>query len=227
MNSLSRRLNEEDRTLVAPSILAADFSRLGSEIRAVEEGGADLLHLDVMDGHFVDNITFGPMIVEAVSRLTNLPLITHLMISEPGRYAERFVKAGSTMISFHLEAVERGRLELVREIRAMGCGVGVALNPDTPLERAAELLGGIDLLLAMTVFPGFGGQSFIPEVAGKIREAARIRDDKGFDYILEVDGGVNPSTAALAREAGGRILVAGTAIFGSADYGKAIDAIRG
>ncbi|HSG27175.1 MAG TPA: ribulose-phosphate 3-epimerase [Candidatus Krumholzibacterium sp.] len=212
---------------MAPSLLAADFSRLEEEIRAVEEGGADALHLDVMDGHFVENITFGPFIVEAISRLTDLPLITHLMISDPGKYAERFVKAGSSVVTFHFEALKNGHSELAGRIRALGCRAGIALNPDTPLDAVRGLLGEIDLLLAMTVFPGFGGQKFMSEVTSKILEASRIKKDRGLDLLLEVDGGIKSSTAPMAREAGSQILVAGTAVFGSEDYRVAIESIRG
>lgn len=208
-------------------MLAADFTDIRAEIEAVEKSGADFLHLDVMDGNFVENITFGPMIVEAIARVSKVPLITHLMISDPGKYAPEFIKAGSSAISIHYEAVESGHRELLEEIRSGGCLAGLAVNPDTSIAEFRDLLDGIDLLLAMTVFPGFGGQKFMPEVMGKVREAVAIREAKGLDFVIEVDGGVNPSSADSVREAGGQILVAGSAVFGTDDYSGAIASIRG
>jgi ribulose-phosphate 3-epimerase len=227
LNSLSQRLTELGNVAVAPSVLAADFTDIRAEIEAVEKAGADFLHLDVMDGHFVENITFGPMIVDAIARVSKLPLITHLMISDPGKYAPAFIKAGSAAISIHFEAMESGHRELLEEIRAGGCLAGLAVNPDTSIDRFEDLLGEIDLFLAMTVFPGFGGQKFMPEVMDKIREAVAIREAEGYDFVIEVDGGVNPATAAMVREAGGQILVAGSAVFAMDDYSGAIASIRG
>jgi ribulose-phosphate 3-epimerase len=180
-----------------------------------------------MDGDFVPNITFGPMIVEAVSRVAEIPLVTHLMISDPAKYAVDFVKAGSDVVSFHYEAVKEGHEEIIGAIRGAGSGAGLAINPDTPLERVKTLLGDIDLLLIMTVFPGFGGQKLIIEGLGKIREAAAVRDDMGHSFVIEVDGGIKPENAAAVRDAGGECLVAGTAVYRSGDYAAAIRAIRG
>jgi len=227
LNSLFRRLNESDAVAVAPSILSADFSRLGEEIRAVERAGADFLHIDIMDGHFVPNLTFGPMIVEAIAKLANIPLITHLMIDAPGDYAEKYIEAGSSLVSFHWEVGGCDHEGIVKRIRELGCGAGIAINPGTPLSEVDHLLSEIDLLLTMTVFPGFGGQAFIPDVLDKIQEADRIKRERGFEYVIEVDGGIKPSNAAGIREAGGRILVAGSAVFGSGDYGEVIRSIRG
>ena len=218
---------EKGRAAVAPSVLSADFTRLADEIRAVEEAGADFHHLDVMDGHFVPNITIGPMVVEAISKVATRPLITHLMISDPAKYAGAFVKAGSDVVSFHYEAVEEGHLEIVRTIREAGCAAGLAINPDTPLDSVKQLLGDIDLLLIMTVFPGFGGQEFMVEVLDKIREAAAVREAEGQIFVIEVDGGIKPENAGAVRDAGGECLVAGTAVYRSDDYSSAIKAIRG
>ena len=218
---------EKGRVLVAPSVLSADFTKLAEELRAVEEAGADAHHLDVMDGHFVPNITFGPMVVEAIARAASKPLITHLMISDPAKYAPGFIEAGSDIVSFHYEAVPDGHLEIAGGIRDAGAGAGLAINPDTPLDSVRHLLGGIDLLLVMTVFPGFGGQKFIESGLDKIREAAAVRDAGGHSFVIEVDGGIKPENAAAVREAGAECLVAGTAVYRSGDYAAAIAAIRG
>ena len=213
---------------MAPSLLAADFARLGEEIRAVERAGADVLHLDVMDGHFVPNITFGPFVVEAISRLASLPLFTHLMIDDPAAWLDRFIGAGSALVSFHLEAPGvDDAAALAGRIRDAGKLAGLSVNPDTPLARFEELLDRIDLLMVMGVFPGFGGQSFMPAVLDKIRGADAIRRREGLELLIEVDGGVKAENAASIREAGADILVAGTAVFGAKDYAAAIRAIRG
>lgn len=226
MSSLFQRLNDGGGIAVAPSVLSADFSKLREEIEAVEKGGADCLHIDVMDGVFVPNLTFGPMIVKAISTLSRLPLITHLMISNPGNLIERFVEVGSDTVSFHWEAMGTGHEQLIERVARLGCGVGLAINPDTPLSNLSHLLGGIDLLVIMTVVPGFGGQSFMQEVVPKIEEASRLKRERGHRYVIEVDGGITTDNAASVRAAGGQILVAGTAVYKSADYAKAISAIR-
>jgi len=195
-------------------------------VRAAERAGADLFHLDVMDGRFVPNLTFGPLIVRAVRKLTALPLDTHLMIEEPDRYISQFADAGSDVITIHVEASTGVRRDL-RTIRAKGKKSGLTLNPDTPVEKIVDYFDEIDLLLVMSVFPGFAGQSFMPDVLSKVVDARRIRDEKGFDFVIEIDGGINPATSVRAKESGAEILVAGSSVFGSADYAEAIRAIRG
>jgi ribulose-phosphate 3-epimerase len=219
------RIRKDGSVAVAPSLLSADFARLGDEVRAAERDGADLFHLDVMDGHFVPNLTFGPMIVRAVRKLTRLPLDTHLMIEHPGKYIEEFADAGSDIITIHVEATDDVVGDL-RKITEKGKKRGITLNPDTPIDKVADYFDRIDLLLVMSVFPGFAGQSFIPDVLSKVEAARRIRNDKGLDFAIEIDGGINPSTAARAKRSGVDILVAGSSVFRSADYAEAIRAIR-
>ncbi|UCG53820.1 MAG: ribulose-phosphate 3-epimerase [Candidatus Latescibacterota bacterium] len=211
---------------MAPSLLSADFSRLGEEVRAVEKAGADLLHLDVMDGHFVPNLTFGPMLIKAVRKLTDLPLDTHLMIENPEKYIRQFAKAGSDIITIHIEASADIRRDL-RMIREIGKNAGLTLNPDTPLEKITEYFDDIDLILVMSVFPGFAGQSFMPEVLSKVEQAKELRKVKGLDIAIEIDGGIDPETSKQARAAGVDIMVAGSAIFGSSDYKDTIHKLRG
>lgn len=192
----------------------------------MEAAGADWLHLDVMDGHFVDNISFGPAVVAAMRRAVRLPLDVHLMISRPDHYLSRFVDAGARSISVHLEAKHDLPATLL-SIRAAGCLAGLAINPGTPLSAATEYLPNIDLLLIMTVNPGFGGQAFIASTLEKVAEAARLRKENGWNYHIEVDGGINESTAAQARAKLANVMVAGTSVFGAKDAGEAIRALRG
>ncbi|GAB6932508.1 ribulose-phosphate 3-epimerase [Calditerricola satsumensis] len=212
--------------LVAPSILSADFARLAEEVKAVEAGGADWIHVDVMDGHFVPNLTIGPMIVEALRPHTTLPLDVHLMIEEPERYIPAFARAGADILTVHQEACVHLH-RVVHQIKEAGAKAGVAINPATPPEALAYLLEDLDLILLMTVNPGFGGQAFIPGVLAKIRTVRRWLDERGLSHVrLEVDGGINAQTARHVAEAGADVLVAGSAVFGAADRRAAIAAIR-
>lgn len=197
---------------IAPSILSADFSRLGEEISAVERGGASVLHVDVMDGHFVPNITVGLPVVKSLSRATSLPIDAHLMISEPGRYAEQFVTAGASMVSVHFEA-DANLHRTLMSIRKAGAQAGVVINPATPINVLDEALGFVDYVLVMSVNPGFGGQEFIPESLEKVRRLRRLIEDRGLNVRIEIDGGVDRSNIAQVVSAGAEIIVAGSAIF--------------
>lgn len=212
---------------IAPSILSADFGRLAEEIRAVDEAGADWIHVDVMDGRFVPNITIGPLVVEAVRKATKKPLDVHLMIVEPERYVEDFARAGSDIITVHAEACTHLHRTL-QQIRGLGKRAGVSLNPHTPEDVLRYVLPDIDLVLVMSVNPGFGGQAFIPSSLEKLRRLRAMIDASGYDIDLEVDGGVKPGTAHKVIDAGADAIVAGSAVFGAgpAKYGDAIRAIR-
>lgn len=211
---------------MAPSLLASDFSKLDKEVRAVEKAGVDFLHLDVMDGHFVDNLTFGPILVKAFRKLSDLPLDTHLMIEAPHLYIPAFIDAGSDIVTIHIEAAEDMRRDL-KSIRDAGAFCGITLNPETPFGDVEPYLDQIDLLLVMSVVPGWGGQSFIAKTLDKVRAAKRIRDERGLDFGIEIDGGLDPDTAPGAIEAGVDIIVAGSAIFKKADYADAVSKLRG
>ncbi len=211
---------------VAPSILSADFSRLGEEIKAVEAAGANIIHVDVMDGHFVPNITIGPLIVEAARRATKLPLDVHLMITNPELYVADFAKAGADYISVHAETAFHLH-RLIQSIREhKGVKAAVALNPATPLTALDYILPDLDMVLIMSVNPGFGGQAFIPSALGKITALRKRIDELGLKTEIEVDGGVKPANAGEIAKAGADILVAGSAVFGAKDYAAAIKGIR-
>ena len=211
--------------LIAPSILSADFTRLREEIQAVEAAGADWIHADIMDGHFVPNLTFGPMVVEAVRRTTALPIDVHLMISEPDRYISDFAKAGATCISVHAETCAHLN-RTVQLIRDSGARPGVVLNPATPVETLRWILEYLDFVLVMSVNPGFGGQRFIPNSIAKIALLRRMISERGLNTLIEVDGGVSPQTIADIAAAGADVFVAGSAIFNSTDYRQTILTLR-
>ena len=206
---------------IAPSILSADFSKLGEEISDVEKGGAELIHVDVMDGHFVPNITIGPLVVESIRPITKLPLDVHLMIENPDQYIESFAKAGADYITVHVEAC-RHLHRTIQLIKSFGVKAGVVLNPATPVQLIEPIIEELDIVLLMSVNPGFGGQKFIPSVLNKIKQVRDMAEQKGVQLEIEVDGGVNEETARLCVEAGATILVAGSAVYNQEDRGKAI-----
>jgi ribulose-phosphate 3-epimerase len=210
---------------IAPSILSADFSRLGEEIEAVERGGATILHVDVMDGHFVPNLTLGLPVVKSIAQATELPVDAHLMISEPGRYAQQFVEAGARMVSVHVEADAHLHRTLA-SIKAAGARAGVVLNPATPIESLGEALQFADYVLVMSVNPGFGGQKFIPTSVDKVRRLRRMIEERKLDTRIEIDGGIDLENIASIITAGAEIIVAGSAIFGGADPEAAVRGLR-
>jgi len=210
---------------IAPSLLSADFSRLAEEVRRVEEAGADLLHMDVMDGRFVPNITFGPLVLEALKAHTRLEMDVHLMIVEPERYLADFRQAGAATLTVHAEACAHLH-RVVHQIKELGARAGVALNPHTPLDVLDYVLGDLDQVLIMSVNPGFGGQRFIPAAVEKIRALRNRAAEAGLRLDIEVDGGINPETAPLVTKAGANLLVAGSAVFGQRDVAEAMAALR-
>ncbi|ANU19686.1 ribulose-phosphate 3-epimerase [Planococcus plakortidis] len=210
---------------IAPSILAADFAKLGQEVQEVEKAGADWIHIDVMDGHFVPNITMGPIVVDALRPLTQLPLDVHLMIENPDRYIEDFAKAGADYITVHVEACPHLH-RTIQLIRSFGVKPGVVLNPHTPIETIQHVLEDIDLVLFMTVNPGFGGQKFIHSVVPKVAALSQLIKDKGLSVDIQIDGGINEETIVPCAQAGANVFVAGSAIFGKQDRTQALQAIK-
>lgn len=209
---------------IAPSILAADFAKLGEEIKAVEKAGADIIHIDVMDGHFVPNLTIGPAIVKSIRSITKLPLDCHLMIEVPQKYIEAFAKAGANWISVHIEACDLSKL--LPQIKGLGCKAGIVINPPTPIEKIFSFVSQSDFVMIMTVNPGFSGQKYIGSCTEKISKLKKFISDYKLSVQIEVDGGIYEDTAKIALEAGADILVAGAGVFGEKNYRKAINSLR-
>ena len=211
---------------IAPSILSANFAKMGEEVRSLEECGADLVHCDVMDGVFVSNITFGIKMVEDLRKITNLPLDCHLMIVHPEKYVERFVKAGADIVTVHYEACGDNLKETLALIKNAGAKCGAVINPDTPVGKIKEVIPLCDMVLVMSVFPGFGGQKFIPTALDKLREIRRIIDESGKDIDLEIDGGVNLQNVEEIKAAGANVIVAGNTVFSAADRAEIIKKLK-
>ncbi|MCM8804701.1 MAG: ribulose-phosphate 3-epimerase [Candidatus Omnitrophica bacterium] len=210
---------------IAPSLLSADFSKLGEEVEKITKAGADLIHFDVMDGHFVPNLTFGPMILESIRKYSNLPFEAHLMITNPERYWKKFADAGADIIGIHIEC-ELDHISIIKEIQKYGKKACIVINPPTPVEKIYPFLEIIDMVLIMTVNPGFGGQKFIYQVVEKIKKVTKYREEKRLKFEIEVDGGINDQTSKIAIENGADILVAGNYIFSGKDYKERIDSLR-
>ena len=211
---------------IAPSILSADFSKMGEEVASLEKNGADIVHCDVMDGVFVNNITFGIKMIEDIRKTTTLPLDCHLMIVNPEKYVERFAKAGADIITVHYEACKDNLKEVLLLIKSCGVKCGAVINPDTPVSKIAEVIPLCDMVLVMSVFPGFGGQKFIPESLDKLREVKRIVTECGKEIDIQIDGGVTEENVAIIKEAGANVIVAGSAVFKAQDRAEMIRKLK-
>lgn len=214
-----------DKVMIAPSILSADFANMGEEVKRAEKSGADVLHVDVMDGNFVPNITFGVKMVEDVRPHTTLPIDVHMMVKDPSFYAEKFVKAGADFVTFHIEA-ERNARPLLEKIRALGAKCGIVISPDTSVSEIEDVLDICDMVLVMSVYPGFGGQKFIENSLDKIKRLKELKTEKGYSYIIEIDGGVNKDTVKRIKNAGAELLVAGSAVYNKADMRQNIELLK-
>lgn len=223
---MSTKTKANETIKIAPSILSADFSKMGEEVKNLEESGADVIHCDVMDGVFVNNITFGIKMVEDLRKITKLPLDCHLMIVHPEKYAERFVKAGADYVTVHAEACGEGLEDTLKLIKNAGAKCGAVINPDTPVSAIERVLPLCDMALVMSVFPGFGGQKFIAEVLEKVRKIRRIIRENDLNCDVEIDGGINVETVKAAKDAGANVIVAGSSVFKAADRAAAISALR-
>ena len=223
---MSTKTKANETIKIAPSILSADFSKMGEEVKNLEESGADVIHCDVMDGVFVNNITFGIKMVEDLRKITKLPLDCHLMIVHPEKYAERFVKAGADYVTVHAEACGEGLEDTLKLIKNAGAKCGAVINPDTPVSAIERVLPLCDMALVMSVFPGFGGQKFIAEVLEKVRKIRRIIRENDLNCEVEIDGGINAETVKAAKDAGANVIVAGSSVFKAADRAAAISALR-
>lgn len=223
---MSTKTKANETIKIAPSILSADFSKMGEEVKNLEASGADVIHCDVMDGVFVNNITFGIKMVEDLRKITKLPLDCHLMIVHPEKYAERFVKAGADYVTVHAEACGEGLEDTLKLIKNAGAKCGAVINPDTPVSAIERLLPLCDMALVMSVFPGFGGQKFIAEVLEKVRKIRRIIRENDLNCDVEIDGGINAETVKAAKDAGANVIVAGSSVFKAADRAAAISALR-
>ena len=212
---------------IAPSMLSADFSKMGEDLQRIDRAGAEFIHLDVMDGVFVPNITFGIKMVKDLRKVTTKILDCHLMIVNPEKYGESFAKAGADYITVHYEACKENLTNVLKQIRACGVKCGLVINPDTPVECVKDCISLCDMVLVMSVFPGFGGQKFIAEVLDKCKAIRRIIDENGYNCLVQIDGGINKDTSKLAIDAGCDVLVAGSAVFGAEDVKQAIDVLRG